>query len=208
MSTFTDNSIYQYTLSGGFGLVKMQVPNRKGTPIRLYVTGATDPGGVASGVGEYFFTIRKSKVVDSGVELLQPSGIVALDKTGAIYKQFTSGYEPAVFARIDVEHAGYYTSTAIAATYSGTTYPATGLIYPSGDFSYSSNYVYLYEFWDWEPGLYYWFYVGAADKAGNKTRFSSMRAHSLNPWYGNHPVSGILIPQEDTVAPSGMLFFV
>lgn len=206
------NSTVQFTSGlNGATLATVLPPGRRTTPIRLYVYGASDASN-GSGVSTYFITMRRSKVGADETTLngVQPSGIVALTKTDNVYKVFTSGYEPTPIGSIDVEHAPYFLSTGILGIYRAAT-PSTmwtGMVYPDSSFVYSSNFVYMFEYYEWEANTFYWFYVGAKDKASNATKFSQMYAHQQNPWSGMIPNISIPIPLEDITAPSGMIFFV
>lgn len=195
----------------GTTLATVLPPGRRSIPIRLYVYGATEASG-GSGVSTYFVTMRRSKYAADETTLanVQPSGIVALTKTDNIYKVFTSGYEPTPIGTINVEHAPYFLSTGILGIYRAATPTTmwTGMIYPDSSFVYSSNFVYMFEYYEWEANTFYWFYVGAKDKAGNSTKFQQMYSHPQNPWSGMIPNVIIPLPLEDITAPSGMIFFV
>lgn len=200
---------YTILLSGNVQ-VKMPEPVRKNVPIRLYVTGATDPGSPSTGISDYFITIRKSKLASDETTLagIAPSGIVALTKEHSVYQTFISGYEPQIFQRLNVESSPFFSGgIAEAALYKNTTNPGSGMMYPSGDFVYNSTYVYMFQIYNWEKETYYWFYVGSIDKAGNISKFSQMSAHGQNPWYGNVPSGVYTLPLEDVTAPTGMAFY-
>ena len=210
MSTSIVESQSQYHItSGGVTVAHIPLTGRRNTPIRLFVYGASDPVEAGStGMSTYFITMRRSKLStdEAVVTSLQPSGIVALDKTGTTYRTFVSGYETKPIGTIKVESSPYFESVAVATPLLGTSNPGSGMVYPSGDFSYAPGYVYMFEYYEWEKDTYYWFYVGATDKAGNATKFSDMVAHGQNPWSGMIPSTEVPIPQEDTTPPSGMLF--
>lgn len=201
----------QYTiLISGNQQIKLPEPVRKTVPIRLYVTGAVDSGSPSTGVMEYFITIRKSKVAADEAVLtgIAPSGIVTAAKNSTVYTTFISGYEPQIFQRLNVETSPYFSGgVAEAAIFKTTSNPGSGMTYPSGNFSYSSTYVYMFQIYNWEHETYYWFYVGSIDKAGNVSKFSEMTPHGQNPWYGNVPSGVMIIPQEDVTAPTGMMFY-
>ncbi len=206
----TETQSQVYLTSGNSTVANIPLPPRRNVPIRLYLYGATDPTNVPStGVESYFITMRRSKVStdEALISSLQPSGIVALNKSTSPYTVFVSGYEATPIGSIVVEHAPYFLNTGIVGILKNTTNPATGLIYPSGDFSYAPGYTYMFEYYEWEKDTYYWFYVGAKDKAGNATKFSQMYAHPQNPWSGMIPSTPIALPLEDTTPPSGMVFF-
>lgn len=199
----------QTRVISGIQAYAIPLPITKPLPIRLYVYGASDGGGSTSGMKSYIFTMRKSKFTDSTVDPLEPSGIVALSVDSDEYKLFTSGYNTKVWAEIDTETAGYFPSTGICAFYSGTVNPSSGLIFPVTGFTYSGQYTYMLEWYDWDENYYYWFYIGAKDKAGNATLFKDMKKHPGNPWKGNVPsYIDIQIPVEDNTPPSGMSFFI
>lgn len=213
MATNVTDTQTQYYLVSGSVSFQMPAPAIKKVPIRLYVQGAVDSGSPSTGIASYFITVRKS--VDPTDETIlgtiTPSGLAALaatDKTGTLYQRFASGYEPQIYQRLDVESSPYFSGGTVEVDlYKNTSNPAAGMTYPSGNFTYSEDYVYMFQIYDWNPDTYYWFYVGSIDKAGNISKFSQMVSHPQNPFLGNIPSGLIIIPQEDTTPPTGMLFY-
>lgn len=210
----TEPQSHYKLVSGEVAIVNIPPEDRRRTvPIRLYMYGATDPVDAGTtGVESYFITMRRSKtaadetILEPGSIPVEPSGLVALAVADTVYTTFTSGYESKPIGYVKVESSPYFINTTHAAGCSGTINPASGMIYPSGNFSYAPGYVYMFEYYEWEKDHFYWFYIGATDKAGNATKFNQMTAHGQNPWSGMIPSTDIGIPQEDTTPPSGMQF--
>jgi len=204
-----------YTISGGGNTA--YIPDKPGlskkdVAINLYLTGAYDNGD-DEGVYSYIITRRSSSTEDTTITSKEPSGLIYYKFSGnsadkLIWNTFISGYQHEIIAEIPVEVAPYFTSTDQAKLYSGTANPASGMTPSTGIYTNNdTGRVYMYQDWNWEPNVYYWYYVGARDKSGNATNFSGMKAHPWNPYYGNIGYTEIPIPVADNTPPTGMYFY-
>jgi len=203
----TIGTVSQLTISGH----NVPLTPYRDKPIRLYLTGATDNSD-AEGVYSYILTRRTAKAETYNPNIFnnpEPSALVdAYLESGcnsSLWGTFVSGYSERI-VEIAVETARFFINSTEADKFINTANPASGTIV-SGVYDNNTERVYLYEDWYWDPGIYYWYYVGARDKSGNVTPFHANAAHPDNPLSGVVTTIPITIPTSDNEPPTGMEFY-